>query len=129
MKKLKFSFILIALFTFFLTGIIIRWALAYVDIEHAKAIYPVQLDCTHFEDAIDAYRIVHGVYPSESNGLRLIVEDKEYRKVLPDTNLNDPWGTPFKFRIIDGHPVVDSAGPDHKFDSSDDIKGFHPWDY
>lgn len=35
----------------------------------------------------------------------------------------DPWGTPYRYRIIDNKPVVDSAGPDGKFDTEDDIKG------
>jgi hypothetical protein len=124
MKRIKLRHILIALFAYFLAGIVIRFVLAYVDMEHAKAIHPVQEDCTCFEYALYLYKANHGVYPIESNALSVIVKDEDCRKLLTYTNLNDPWGTPFRFRIIDGRPVVDSAGPDRKFDTPDDVKSW-----
>lgn len=36
--------------------------------------------------------------------------------------LVDSWGKPFRYRVVDGRPIVDSAGPDREFDTQDDIQ-------
>jgi hypothetical protein len=87
-------------------------------------IYPVREQCRDFQDAIDLYKASYGAYPPESNALTFIVGDQNCRKLLKSTNLLDPWGTPYRVRIRDGHAYVDSAGKDRKFDSSDDIHAF-----
>jgi len=41
------------------------------------------------------------------------------RNVIPP----DPWGNPYRYRVVDDKPVIDSAGPDGKFGTPDDIQG------
>ena len=74
--------------------------------------------------ALNDYREKHGAYPSEENGLSFLPPNlfvqgvsKEYR---PE-RMTDPWGTPFRYRLMSGKPEVRAAGPDRQFDTQDDI--------
>ncbi len=43
-------------------------------------------------------------------------------EIDPQGNLLDAWGTPFLIKVIDPkHPLIQSAGPDKQWDSSDDL--------
>jgi hypothetical protein len=95
-----------------------------LEFKQYQKVHPVQEQCRNFQDAINVYKTLYGSYPSGSNALASIIKDEDCRKLLKNTNLDDPWGTPFRFKIIGGHPVVDSAGEDRKFDTPDDIHSF-----
>jgi type II secretory pathway pseudopilin PulG len=116
--------ILITIVILLFAGLSVRLIPALFEKKRAEGIYPVRVQCRNFEDAINLYKANYGAYPSESNALSIIVKDDDCLKLLKSTNLNDPWGTPFRFRIIGGHAVVDSAGKDRKFDTSDDVHSF-----
>lgn len=96
----------------------------YRDRENAKARYPIREQCRNLEDAIRLYKARYGDYPSETNMLVVIANDDVCRKLIRVPNLSDPWGTPYRARILNDRPVVDSAGEDRKFDTADDIHGF-----
>jgi hypothetical protein len=116
--------IVITIFVLLFVGLSARLIPAFFEQKKAERVYPIREECRNFEDAINLYKALHGSYPSGSNALSIVVNDTDCRKLLKSTNLDDPWGTLFRFRIIDGHPVVDSAGQDHRFDTSDDIHSF-----
>jgi len=116
--------VLITIFILLVVGVSARLILVFFEANKAEGIYPVREQCTCFKDALNLYKANYGIYPSGSNALAIIIKDEDCRKLLKNTNLNDPWGTPFRFRIVDGHAVVDSAGKDRKFDTSDDIHSF-----
>lgn len=107
-----------------LIGVFLRMILLYFEGKNAKAIYPVREQCRDFQDAISLYKSIRGFYPPESNALTTVVRDETCGKLLKHTNLNDPWKTPYRFRIDNDRPSVDSAGKDRKFDTPDDIHAF-----
>ena len=115
---------LIAILTLILVGVSARLVLSLIEAKKAERIYPVREQCTCLKDAVNLYKANYGVYPSGSNALAILIKDEDSRKLLKNTNLDDPWGTPFRLRIVNGNPVVDSAGQDRIFDTSDDIHSF-----
>jgi Type II secretion system (T2SS), protein G len=115
---------IITIFFLFVFGLCGRLIPDFYEKSKAERIYPIRQQCRDFLDAVSLYKANYGAYPEEKNALTILINDSDCRMLLKKTNLDDPWGTPFRFRIIDGHPVVDSAGPDRKFDTPDDIKSF-----
>ena len=93
-----------------------------VDARHVKQMFPVKQRCWEFETAAALFKDGHGFYPLESNAMTDLITDEYCRKILKSTNLVDPWGTVFRYRLVYGRPVVDSAGPDKRFDTADDIR-------
>lgn len=105
-------------------GTFMRMTLLYFEGKNANAIYPVRVECRNFQDAISLYKSIYGSYPVESNGLTTMIKDETCQKLLKHTNLEDPWGTPYRYRVINDRPLVDSAGRDRKFNTPDDIHAF-----
>jgi len=35
---------------------------------------------------------------------------------------SDPWGRPYRYRLVDAFPVIESAGPDGAFGTADDLR-------
>ena len=74
---------------------------------------------------VDVWRMDHGRYPTEAEGLDVLLRDMREGNVGPYLGSKelprDPWGNPFRYRLIDEKPVIDSAGPDGKFGTKDDI--------
>jgi hypothetical protein len=116
--------IVITIFALLFAGVSATMIHDFFEKKRAESVYPVRQECRNFEDAINLYQALHGSYPSGTNALSIVFNDEDCRKLLKKANLVDPWGTPFRFRIVDGHPVVDSAGRDRKFDTGDDVYGF-----
>jgi len=63
--------------------------------------------------ALALYHVDTGRYPSEQEGLAVLLRApapglSPYITALP----LDPWGNPYRYRLVDGYPVVESAGPD-----------------
>jgi general secretion pathway protein G len=80
--------------------------------------------------ALDFYYLDCGAYPSTNAGLTaLLTNDGQlgwrgpYFKV-DGTNwtdiLSDDWGTPFKYVLDRGEPIIVSAGRDKRFGTDDD---------
>lgn len=122
---MKWKNILIFFGIWFFVGIALRMVFVEIDADRAKARFPMREQCTRFEDALQVYKENYGNYPPITNGLGGLLNENDLKNILVNTNLEDQWGTPFRYRIIDGHSRVDSAGPDKKFDTSDDINSFH----
>jgi hypothetical protein len=120
-KTIRISRIFLAIGSLILTGIILRMIMAEIEYRNYQKTYPIRRQCYQLECAIDLYKNLNGHFPTESNGLAFLLADQDCRKFLSDTNLNDPWGTPYRFRVNGNFSVVDSAGLDHKFDTKDDI--------
>ena len=95
-----------------------------IDANKAKARFAIREQCTNFEDALHLYKEIHGSYPPVTNGLEILLNDEDCKKLLKNTNLVDPWGTPFRYKSGANFPEVYSAGPDQKFDTPDDIRSF-----
>ena len=64
---------------------------------------------------LDFFRQDHGRFPTEGEGLDILTQPSGNPLPL------DPWGNSFRYRVINGKPAVDSAGPDMAFDTDDDI--------
>jgi hypothetical protein len=117
--------ILIVIGSMMIAGVAFVMVGNLIDAHRAKVQLPIREQCTKFEDALNVYKANYGDYPSTKDGLEVLLAEEDLRKIIGNTNLLDPWGTPFRYRIIDGRSHIDSAGPDKKFDTSDDIHSFH----
>ena len=95
--------------------------LQQIDFRKAQSILPTKKQCYQIECAIDLYKNINGTFPPVTNGLGFLLADEGCRKLLTNTNLNDLWGNPYRFTIKGAFSAVDSAGPDGKFDTDDDI--------
>jgi general secretion pathway protein G len=75
--------------------------------------------------ALDVWRVDHGRYPTEEEGLKVLLQDMLDGKggpYLGSTEIpRDPWGNPFRYRLMNDKPLIDSAGPDGTFGTKDDI--------
>ena len=85
-----------------------------------------------FQQALDLYRLHVGMYPSEQQGLNALVASPgdlssptKWRGPYMKTTIpNDPWETPYKYRVISAEQVqITSAGPDKTEGTADDITG------
>ena len=80
------------------------------------------LNIANLNAALAIYYFDTGGYPSENEGLAALL-----RSVAPgfSTYLTripaDPWGRPYRYRLIDNFPRIDSAGPDGIFGTADDV--------
>ncbi|MBU4428849.1 MAG: type II secretion system protein GspG [Verrucomicrobia bacterium] len=80
-----------------------------------------------FKTAIQQYTKDCGSPPSETFGLSALMTNSggvsgwagPYLKWKEDA---DAWGTPYRYKLIDGKPVVISAGPDKNFETRDDLQ-------
>lgn len=74
-----------------------------------------------------AYKVDCGAFPPEQPGLKALIDSPGtsawqgpyLRGDIP----GDAWGNGFKYSIVNGNPVIESAGPDGKFATADDITG------
>lgn len=80
--------------------------------------------------SIGLYQYLHvvGRYPTDKQGLRSLIK-KPTTAPIPRRwvqmigsldDLNDPWGNPYQYKLVDKEPVITSLGPDGK-ESKDDI--------
>ena len=95
--------------------------------------------------ALDTYRLNLGRYPSEQDGgLNALVVKPNYENprlgekwqgpyLKPGTKLEDPWGYPIRYEVVDKSTALDeqksgppyklfSIGPDGQAETDDDIK-------
>jgi len=76
--------------------------------------------------AISDYKLDTKSFPSENDGFNALFInpgiDNWNGPYLLRKMPSDPWGTSFRYRLIDGKPVIDSAGPDKRYDTKDDLK-------
>ena len=77
--------------------------------------------------ACNAYKLDCGTPPTEALGIRALIDSTgtpQWRGPYMQGDLpRDAWGIEFRYRLIDGKPAIDSAGPDGKFGTPDDING------
>jgi len=77
--------------------------------------------------AIDLYKVDTGAYPSEAQGLGVLVTNPGVKNWhgpylrLQDGRLpTDAWGHAFRYQMSNGFPCLDSPGPDGIFGTADD---------
>lgn len=73
--------------------------------------------------ALAVYYSDTGGYPREAEGLAVLLRPaapgmSPYITRIPA----DPWGHPYRYRLIDNSPQIDSAGPDGVFGTADDVR-------
>jgi hypothetical protein len=76
--------------------------------------------------ACDIYVLDTGEYPAEEYGLSALMtnpgvenRDGPYIRSKDNALPTDAWGFEFRYRLIDGKPVIDSCGPDGIFGTDD----------
>ena len=77
--------------------------------------------------AVDLYEVDTGAYPTEAQGLGVLAANPgvktwrgPYIRTQDGKLPTDPWGHQFRYRLVEGRPVIDSPGPDGVFDTDDD---------
>ena len=92
-------------------------------------------DIANLEVALDAYEVDNGKYPSKSEGLKVLVENRSNDKSWKGPYLkrgvpNDPWGNPYVYTQPGRHNTygydIYSFGPDEKEGGDDDIDNWSP---
>ncbi len=77
---------------------------------------------SQLHQAIELFRMDTGRYPSEEEGVASLLKSgpgsAPYVASLP----SDPWGNPYRYRLLESGPVIESAGPDGKFGTGDDVR-------
>jgi len=68
-------------------------------------------------EALEAYQRKNGTYPTQLKDVNDL-QPRWFRRRIVTV---DAWGTPLRFRIVDGNPIVTSAGPDRQCDTADDL--------
>jgi len=79
------------------------------------------------ETACEVFEVDTGRYPTEQQGLMTLLRDPDVTNWsgpyirTPDNSLpTDFWEQQFRYRLVGGKPVIDSAGPDGIFGTKDD---------
>jgi len=80
---------------------------------------------------LDTFQTDTGRYPTEKEGLDILINNSglgNWKGPYMRTNEvpKDSWGTPFRYTLTNGVPLVISAGPDMKLGTSDDIQSYSP---
>lgn len=88
-------------------------------------IYACLVSINDLHTAVEMWRLDHGRYPTEEEGFKVLLQDMLDGKGGPyvvSTEIpRDPWGNTFRYRLVNERPVIDSAGPDGKFGTKNDI--------
>ena len=104
---------------FFLSAGLYGW---HVWNQHARSTIALnaatQASREYLTAAIEDFRSANGRYPTRAEGFLILVKSGIIKGGIPC----DPWGTQFQYDLVDGKPVVISAGRDREFGTKDDIK-------
>lgn len=73
-------------------------------------------DLKVLQQVADAWRANHG------NDCPTVERLKEEKEVSASSNINDPWGNPYKIQCEDENTIAYSFGPDKKEGTPDDIR-------
>ena len=77
--------------------------------------------------ALETFKMDNGRYPTEKEGLASLITNPAIPSwngpyIRPTQIPADPWGTPYRYILTNGVPLVISAGPDMRFGTKDDIR-------
>ena len=73
--------------------------------------------------ALQRYYQRHRVYLDPSEDISVLVRER----LLNRADLHDRWGRPYRVRWRQASCSLDSAGPDGRWDTSDDLRGIGQW--
>ena len=92
-------------------------------IQRAQArVQVANLNIANLNAALAMYYFDMGSYPSEKEGLAVLLRPVAPGFAADLTSIPaDPWGRPYRYRLIDNFPRIDSAGPDGIFGTADDV--------
>lgn len=77
---------------------------------------------SQLHQALEQFRLDTGRYPSEEEGIASLLKSGPGSVPYVTSLPSDPWGNPFRYRLLESGPVIESAGPDGKFGTGDDIR-------
>lgn len=97
-------------------------------VKSSAQVSTAEYDIVALQNSLERYRIIGGQYPSAKQGLmalfklpRTAPRPRRWTQTIADKEaLNDPWGNPYRYQLVDGKPVITSLGPDGVV-SKDDI--------
>jgi len=101
-------------------------SVASVGVRHGRhpAISVAREGILKVTEALDAYRLDCGGFPTTASGLPSLITNAgvpgwkgPYLKRIP----KDAWGNNFRYSLKEGAAEIRSAGPDMVFDTKDDI--------
>ena len=93
--------------------IVAAWPSAKSEVQMARSsMAKAQIDV--FLAALGSYRTDVGEFPTESQGLQALRTDPGVRgwngPYLPRDIPRDPWGRPYRYRIVTGRPEIVAPG-------------------
>jgi len=80
-------------------------------------------DAERIDRALKRYYEAHRTYLQNNLDLTILVDEG----LLKKRDLRDSWNRPYRVRWVNATCGLDSAGPDGKWDTSDDIVGVGQW--
>lgn len=83
-----------------------------------------KMEIADIVQALESYNGVESGYPSQQEGLKVLVESNDGGDSWLKGDLNDPWGNPYEYLIPgpEGAPFeVISSGPDGRIGTADDL--------
>lgn len=94
--------------------------------EETANIVKAKADAKTLTTALTQYKVRHSRYPTESEGLKALVNGPDGSTLISQEALTDGWGTAYLYRNParkkQGAAIeVFSAGPDRQPDSGDDV--------
>jgi hypothetical protein len=82
---------------------------------HPGQFAAVRVDLDSLKGNLETFRQARGRYPTEVEGLALCLPSGQVLR-------SDPWGHPYRYRLVAAKPEIRSAGPDGVFDTADDFR-------
>jgi type II secretion system (T2SS) protein G len=76
--------------------------------------------------AVTAFHDANGRYPTEKEGLRVLMVEKSGNHPYIKENIRDPWGHEYVYVYSSEEPKIVSSGPDGQLGTPDDIASNDP---
>jgi general secretion pathway protein G len=104
---------------------LISYVVAFSRSDRDYARQKTRSDIAYLRTGVETFRHDCGRYPTPEEGLSILVTSNNIQgwrgHYLPGLISADFWGTPYRYRLVDGKPSIVSAGKDKVFDTADDI--------
>ena len=92
-----------------------------VDVAKDATVDATKMQIEKIESSMQMFYIKNRRYPSNEEGLQILVTDSAGKSYLEESKLVDPWGIELQYLRKGRKYSITSAGPDLEFDTEDDI--------
>jgi type II secretion system protein G len=95
-----------------------------LDAKNKAQIAKTRAQIRNIQIALEQYKLDTGNYPTTAEGLTILtVKGDKYGPYIETSMLNDPWGNPLIYKLVDSNQfILKSLGPDGKEVTDSDIE-------